>query len=205
MRYPLLTVFAVFGLGLVPHVAFADLAPPPPAAKEVKFVVEVDEKAKGSKLIVPQTLVNPRFRPAPGGGVPKEGNGGLAVLEYEVEGDAAVEPARNRNHLMIAGVAFTLALGLGGIWIVRRTGRSGARGLALLVAAGGVLAVSTVVWANAGPPPKPKEKKEVMLLPVAFDGKLTLEMVRGGDTIKLVLDKEAYDAIKTGPKKPEGK
>ncbi len=204
MRYSFLAVLALFGWSLVPKAARADLAPPPPPAKEVKFVVELDEKAKGSKLIVPQTLVNPRFRPGPGA-APKAGKEGLAVLEYEVVDDAAVEPARNRNHLLMAGVAFTLALGLGGIWIVRRGGRSAARGLALLVAAGGVLAASTVVWANAGPPRKPEEKKEAILLPVTFDGKLTLEMVRGGDAIKLVLDQEAYDAIKKGPKKPEGK
>lgn len=203
MRYPLLAVIAMFCLGLISTAARADLAPPPPAAKEVKFVVEVDENAKGSKLVVPQTLVNPRFRPGPGA-EPKEGKEGLAVLEYDVVDDGFEPAVRNRNHLMFAGVAFTLALGFGGIWIVRRTGRSGASGLALLVAAGGILAVGTVVWANAGPPRKPVEKKDI-ILPVAFDGKLTLVMVRGGDTITLVLDKEAYDAIKKAPKQPEGK
>lgn len=203
MRSPFLAIAALFGLSLVPPAARADLAPPPPAAKEVKFVIELDEQAKGSKLIVPQNLVNPRVRPGPGG-APKEGKEGLAVLEYEVEDDVAVGGVRNRNHLMMAGVAFALAMGFGGIWIVRRGGRSAARELALLVAAGGILTASTVVWANVAPPPKPVEKKDV-LLPVAFDGKLTLEMVRGGDTIRLVLDKDAYDAIKKGPKKPESK
>ena len=198
-------MLVLFGLSLVSGAARADLAPPLPAAKEVKFVVELDENAKGSKLIVPQTLVNPRFRPGPGAAPPKAGKEGLALLEYEVEDDAAVEPTGNRNHLMVAGMAFTLALGFGGIWIVRRNGRSATGGLALLIAAGGMLAVSTVVWANAAPPQKPVEKKEAILLPVAFDGKLTLEIVRGGDTIRLVLDKEAYDSIKKGPQKPEGK
>src|SRR6187401_3243674 len=101
MRNLSLAMMALFGFG---PTARADLAPPPPAPKEVKFVIEVDDKAKGSKLIVPQTLVNPRFRPGPGG-APKEGKDNLAILEYEVEDDAAVEPARNRNHLMMAGMA----------------------------------------------------------------------------------------------------
>ena len=51
------------------------------------------------------------------------------------------------------------------------------------------------------PPPQPK--KEIVVLPVAFDGKATLEMTFGGDTIRLVLDKDTYDKIKEKPKMPE--
>jgi hypothetical protein len=106
---------------------------------------------------------------------------------------------------MIAGVALTLALGLGGLWLVRRQGRSGMRGLALLIAAGGTLAASTIVWANV-PPPKnfdpPPPVRERVILPVAFDGNVNLEVTFGGDTIRLILDKDTYDKMKKEPTKP---
>ena len=66
---------------------------------------------------------------------------------------------------------------------------------------------STVVWANVappGPPPQPP-KREVVALPVAFDGKVNLELVVGGDAIRLVLDKESYEKMKKDPKAPAAK
>src|SRR5436305_10636118 len=115
MRLSLPAALAV-GLCLVGRPARADLPPPPPPPKEVKFAVEVDEKAKAPRLIVPQPMAGGQFRPR--GPVPKAAEGKEPVAFLEVEGD---EPApRNPNHLMIAGVALSLALGLGGIWLVRR-------------------------------------------------------------------------------------
>lgn len=215
MRTPLVVGLAAFGLTLVPRAARADLAPPVPPAKDVKFVAELDEKAKGPKLVVPQNLTTVRFRPGPrpganppppGGAVPPKPGEPLTMLELEGD-DPVVEPAgRNPNHLMIAGVALTLALGLGGVWLIRRPGRASGRGLALLLAAGATLTAATVVWANAAPPPRPPvPPKEKVVLPVAFDGKVNLEVVVGGDTIRLVLDKDTYAAMKKDPKVPEGK
>jgi hypothetical protein len=207
MRTALVVGLAAFGLALVPPAARADLAPPVPPAKDVKFTVEVDENAKGPKLIVPQHMTTVRVRPLRPGAAPKAvppGKGEPVALEIESD-DVAVEPApENRNHLMIAGVALTLSLGLGGVWLVRRHGRGTTRGLALLLAAGGTLAVSTIVWANAAPPPPRPPQKEKVVLPVAFNGQVNLEVVVGGDTIRLVLDKATYEAMKKDPKKPEG-
>jgi hypothetical protein len=188
------------------------LAPPLPPAKEVKFVVELDEKAKAPKLIVPQNLTTVRVRPPRPGAAPpkagsppvKDGNESLSYIELESGDELPPESPRNQNHLMIAGVALTLAFGLGGVWLVRRQGRSGVRGLALLIAAGGTLAASTIVWANAPPPRTPERPpvKERVILPVAFDGNVNLEVVFGGDTIRLVLDKDTYDKLKKDPVRP---
>lgn len=214
MRTLLVAGLAAFGLGLIPPAARADLAPPVPPAKDVKFVVELDEKAKAPKLIVPQNLTTVRFRPGPRpgaappppGAVPPKGGEPLTMLELEGDEPVAELAARDPNHLMIAGVALTLAFGLGGVWLVRRPGRASGRGLALLLAAGATLTAATVVWANAAPPPRPPAPpKEKVVLPVAFDGKVNLEVVVGGDTIRLVLDKETYAAMKKDPKVPDGK
>jgi hypothetical protein len=213
MRKLFVAALAVFGFGLIPPSARADLAPPVPPVKEVKFVVEVDEKAKAPKIIVPQNLTTVRLRPRPIPGPPKanppakDDKEELTYLEVESDVAAPTEPTpKNRDHLMIAGVALALSLGLGGLWLVRRQGRNATRGLALLIAAGGTLGISTLVWANAPPPPiKPPPAKEVFVLPIAFDGKVNLEVTVGGDTIRLVLDKDTYDKLKEKPKEPERK
>lgn len=203
MRKLPLAVLAALAFGLIPSTGKADIPPPVPAPKQVKFTVEVDEKAKASKLVVPSSLVNPRFRPRPG--LPKvDGKENLAILEYDVEDETVPHPANNRNHLMFAGVAFALALASGGVWLARRNRMNG-RGPALMLVAGSTLAVGTLVYANAPPPAGPPPRKEVVLLPVAFNGNVTLEVVPAGDTIKLVLDKDTYESIKKDPKKPEGK
>jgi hypothetical protein len=206
MRKILIAVAAAFGLSMLPSSARADLAPPVPPVKDVKFVVEVDEKAKAPKLIVPQNLTTVRNRPRPGGAPQKDKNEQVNVIELEST-ETPIDPTpRNPNHLMIAGVALTLALGFGGVWLIRRQGKMGTRALAIMLAAGGSLAVTTLVWANAAPPPvKPPPAKERVLLPVAFNGNVSLEVVVGGDTIRLVLDKETYEKLKEKPQEPERK
>jgi hypothetical protein len=173
----------------------------------VKFVVEVDEKAKAPKLIVPQNLTTVRIRPRPGKALPpKDKDEQVNVIELE-SAEAPIEPApRNPNHLMIAGAALALSLGFGGVWLIRRQGRMGSRALAIMLAAGGTLAISTLVWANAAPPPvMPPPVKEHVLLPVAFNGNVSLEVTVGGDTIRLVLDKETYEKLKEKPQEPDRK
>jgi hypothetical protein len=167
VRLPL-ACLAVLALAYTP--ARADIPVPPPPA-DVKFKIEVDEKAKGPVLRVPENLVAPRA-----GGRPK---GPLAD-----------------NHLMVAGVALALGLGLGGVWLVRRPGR-GTRGLALLIAAGGVLAAGSVAWANQAAPKPPVPAP----LPIAFDGQVRLEVVAAGDTIRLIVDQETYEQMKKDLKK----
>ena len=190
---------AAFVLGLSPSAVRADIPP----ARDVKFTVEVDENAKAPKLVVPSSMTRVQFRPrdpVPDRG-PKTLPAGKEVGYLEVESDEEVAPAgRNPNHLMIAGVALSLALGLGGVWMVRRQGGAANRGLVLLLAAGATLTASTIAWANVAPaaPPPPKEK---VVLPVAFEGNVNLEVTVAGDTIRLILDKDTYEKMK---KDPEG-
>lgn len=199
MRLLTTAALAAFGLGLVPPAVRADIPPPIPPARDVKFTVELDENARGPKLVVPASMTRVQFRPR--GPVPDRGPKALPpgkeqVGYLEVESDEEAPAGRNPNHLMIAGVALTLALGLGGVWLVRRQGSSGTRGLVLLLAAGGTLVASTVVWANA-PPPQPKER---VVLPVAFEGNVNLEVTVGGGSIRLILDKDTYEKMKKDPR-----
>ena len=201
VRLPL-TCLAVLALTYTP--ARADLALPPPGPVEVKFKVEVDEKAKGPVLQLPRGVTGVRVRPGGPKGPPPTSKEGKPVGEdgeepvvLEFDGAVAAEPERNPNHLMIAGVAVTLALGLGGVWLVRRPGRSGTRGLALLLAAGGTLAISSVAWANQAAPKPPVPAA----LPVAFEGKIKVEIVPAGDTVRLIVDKETYEQMKKDLKK----
>lgn len=208
MRSFLVPAIAVLGVYLMPASVRADLAPPVPPVKEVKFVVEVDEKAKAPKLIVPQNLTTVRVRPRPlPPGKDKNGNEQLTYIEVE-SGDepATQQPATNRTHMVITGVALALAISLGGLWLVTRHGKAASRGLAILIAVTATLGVTSLVLANAAPPPPPPQPpRERMILPIAFDGKVNLEVTVGGDTIRLVLDKETYDKLKEKPKEPERK
>src|ERR1700678_2828833 len=67
------------GLGLADK-AFADLAPPLPAVREYKIRIEVDEKAKARRMIVPggafAPVGNPRFGPK--GELPQNSEEGVA-------------------------------------------------------------------------------------------------------------------------------
>jgi hypothetical protein len=197
VRLPL-SCLAVLALTYTP--ARGNPAPAPlPEPVEVKFKVEVDEKAKWPLLQLPRNVAGGRVRPAAPKNPPlatadPAGEEEAVVLEFERVGP---DPARNPHHLMIAGVAVTLALGLGGIWLVRRPGRSGTRGLALLIAAGGTLVVSSVAWANQAAPKPPVPAAP----PVAFDGKIKVEIVPVGDTIRLIVDKETYTQMKKDLKK----
>src|SRR4051812_40464759 len=77
-----------------------DLAVPPPPPADVKFTVEVDEKAKGPTLQVPRGLTGVRVRPAGPKGPPptgKEGGKpeGEEPILFEFDGPVAAEPARD--------------------------------------------------------------------------------------------------------------
>ena len=121
MRLLCVAAVTAFGLGLFASPARADALPPVPPARDVKFTVELDEKAKAPKLIVPiqwTRAVRPRGPRQPGLG--KEP---VAYLEVEADEPPAEAP-RNPNHLMAAGVALTLASAWAGCgWSAARGGR----------------------------------------------------------------------------------
>lgn len=206
-------VALAIALGLFTAHASADLAPPVPPPTDVKIKVELDENAKGPQLIIPMNMTQPRRgpRPVPGkkepvpptapppAGAKPDGEQDIALDDMLVELPTESAPTTKRHHVLIAGLALTLSLSFGGLWILRRSGRGSARALVLLVAAGATLAGSAVAWANAPPPRDPKPP--VAALPTLFDGKVNLQITFAqGDTIRLVLDKATYEKLKEKPK-----
>src|SRR5215213_8435710 len=104
MRTALVAALAAFVLAL--PAARADIPPRPrpnpvprpqpprpaaPPAAAIKFTVEVDDKAKGPRLIVPQNLNGVRLQPRPTAPAPAgpAGNEPVAYLEFESDDEAA--------------------------------------------------------------------------------------------------------------------
>ena len=114
-----IALLAAFGIGLgLANSTRADLAPPLPQSKDsVKVKIELDENAKGPRLIVPNgvfTAPRGRLRPdaPPKGELPQDNGDGIAQDE-----------GQPRNQILIAGVALSLAFAFGGLWFIRRGGR----------------------------------------------------------------------------------
>lgn len=173
----------------------ADIAPPLPPAKEgVAIKIEVDEKAKAPRLVLPNGVFTPpRFRPkepvpGPKGELPQENGDGIGQ-------DDSMQP---RNHLLIAGIALTCAMAFGGLWLMRKNGSGSVRGLTLLIAAGATLAAGAIAWANAPPPPNFKRAGPPVAFPSAYEGKGSIEFTYGQEPVRLILDKESYEKLKKG-------
>jgi hypothetical protein len=162
-------------------------APPPkppvkePAAAAVPMNVVIDDKATEPKLVIPKKV--------------------LATLKADA-GDPDPDTRRVEHlHLIVAGCALTLALTFGGLWLVRGRRKPGSTALLVLVALGGVVAVTSMVWANAGPPRLPAPPG----IPLA--DKVTIETSEQGDTILLFVTRDQLTKIvdKSAPKKDEEK
>jgi hypothetical protein len=194
MRQIVLLAMVGFGLGWAGP-ARADIPPPLPTAKEsVTVKIELDEKAKGPRLLIPNGVFTPRrVRPGPKTELPQDSQDGIAENE-----------PRNRpdSHIVIAGVAVALSLAFGGMWLVRRNGKGSMSGLALFITTGALLLVGAVAWANRPPPSlPPKErpvKKDDASYPVALEAKASVEFFYGGEPIRLILDKESFEKLKKG-------
>jgi hypothetical protein len=187
-----IVLLAVIGLGLgLTAPARADLAPPlPPNKESVAIKIEVDEKAKGPRLLLPHGAFVPgRVRPGPKGELPRESEDGIAENERQ---------GRPDSHIVIAGVAVALSLAFGGMWLVRRNGKGSVSGLALLIATAAMLTIGAVVWANGAPPPIRKDPAKVPNYPVALEAKTSVEFFYGQEPIRLILDKESFEKLKKG-------
>jgi hypothetical protein len=167
----------VLTLGLAAFVRANAPAPPPPppnvqfGARDAKIVVETDDKAKQPRLVVPATLL---------GGPPKPG----------------AAPGQAQLPTIMAGVALTLAFVTGGFWLLRKgPGRS----LVLLFALSLVVAGASAVQADLARPPQTTPVK--LPADVKLSGnQITLEVVPRGDSIKLIVPK---DAVKPAAKPEE--
>ena len=176
--------------------ARADIAPPLPPAKEgVAVKIEVDEKAKGPRLVLPSGVYTPPRARRPQPNTPK------AALDQD-DGTAVADEGSTpqpRSRILIAGIALSMSLACGGLWLNRRGGKRSNRALALLIAAGAMLATGAVVWADAAPMPKEAPAaKPTEAYPTAYEGEVNVEFVRGQEPIRLILDKESYEKLKKG-------
>lgn len=193
-----IVLLAALGLGLgMTGKASADIAPPLPANKDsVKVKIEVDENAKAPRLIVPSGVFTaPRGRPklappdAPKGELPQEDGDGIAQ-----------EETQPRNHILIAGIALSLSMAFGGLWLMRRNGRGSMRAMTLLIAAGATLTAGAIVYANAPPPIKdrPQPVRPPASYPTAWEGGTKVEFTYGQEPVRLILDKESYKKLLKG-------
>jgi hypothetical protein len=147
----------------------------PRGARRVSLTVEVDDRVKEARLQIPANLLPPAAPPARG---------------------ADAGPW----HLptVVAGLALTLSLASGGLWLLRRgTTRRVAAGALLL----GLFALGgAALFANAPilnvferPPPKPPapQAPPTLLLPadVRLSPNIVVEVVEKGDGIKLIVNK----------------
>src|SRR5262245_60822039 len=184
-RAPTMRLSLFFGLAALLLAAAAgssraDLAVPQPRpGNKMKLSVEIDPLAQDPRLVVPRAATaQPR---------------GFGAADADTEDGVAANPMRTAA----VGASLALAVCFGGLWLVKRqTGSS--RAVALLVTAGGFLRFGVAVWANAAPQfpkggrPGPAAAPTSKLL----DGKVSVEMVRDGDTVRLVLPKEFFEKLK---------
>jgi hypothetical protein len=203
-RIVILAAFS-FGLGLT-GMARADIAAPlPPAKTAVTIKIEVDENAKGPKLVIPsQVITTPRIRPVPRKDPNSQllNDNGDRIAEYSVELDEAnaepESPSQPKSGLLFAGLALALSLAFGGVWLFRKNGKNSPRAMGLLIATGIALSIGAAVWANVPAPPVRERPKAPPALPSAFEGKANVEFFYGAEPIRLILDKESYEKLKKG-------
>jgi len=171
MKRWLVPVFGVFVLfGALSPVRGNEAPPPRPGEpKAAKLVVVVDERVKEPRLVIPRSLM---------------GDKKSAWLEMPT---------------VVAGLALTLALVSGGVWLVRR-GTS--RNVAAVALALSVLALgATALFADVAKPPPPKVTPVTLPASVVLSDKIQFEFVDKGDEIKLIVGK---DMVKSEAK-PEAK
>ena len=155
------------------------VAPGRREAQEINLVVQVDEKAKTARLLVPIHLVvfHPLLTP-PAPPAKPEGRGAGA--------------GRLGLPTLATGLALTLAFTSGGLWLARR--RSG-RAFALLLILSVSIAGTAAVWADIAPRPAPDAHPAAVALSlpasVELTDKLILEPVLDGDHLTLIVPKSS--------------
>jgi hypothetical protein len=147
--------------------------PVPPNPNAVNFVIQFDDKVSEAKLVIPKQFLAPK-----------------AKADLGTDDGTGIAGASKIQTIM-AGLCLALALGFGGLWMVRHRGQVSGRALGLLLGAVGFLALSTTGWADFAPP----VKKGTVPAPVPFpvpanlNGKVLIEVVEKGDTVRLIINR----------------
>jgi hypothetical protein len=223
------SLVSLLGVALLAHGNEAAPPPPPPPPGprvgpggpprpglefhpvNVKLTVEVDEKAKQPRLVVPYVLLMKGAGPPAGALPPRLPVGAPVAPPPALPRKEGADAGALGLPTIVAGLALTAAAVSGGLWLVRR----GSRRTLLGVLAVGVLAASaTALWADIGPgggrgprrpPPPPPEKTTPIPLPagVELPEKITLEFSLEGDTLRLIVPKDAVLKKAEAPEKRE--
>jgi hypothetical protein len=146
-------------------------------------VILTDDKVTETRLEVPKNLLASLRADA---GVPNGDSrwAGLSSLQ-----------------LVVAGLALTAALTLGGLWLVRSRNRPAGRTLIVLLAVVTLLGAAGIVWANVAPPPPPP--KPVLPDGLLLSEKVTVDVVEKGDAVRLIVPRADLAKLleKAAPKK----
>jgi len=189
--------------------------PDPQPGSVGKVEIRVDEKADQARLLIPRRFVFERRADA--------GNG----FDDKSLGAARPSPL----HLAVAGLALSLALTFGGLWLVRSRVHLRARNVALLLTTCTLLALGGVLLAN-GPPPGSRVggtgnntgnntggfgglgggqggaiPPQVVALPpgILASDKVVVEVIEKGDAVVLVISPAMKAKLAEKPAKEESK
>lgn len=161
MRYALILGVAAL---LLPRSILANspvrpFKPRPAVAQDPKLIVEVDQKAKVARLVIPRRFLN-NVPAQP----PRRGFGQLPTI--------------------MIGVALALSLAFSGLWLVRKRGGA----VPLLVAAVAVVGLgSSALWADIGPRRPPVQPALPALPALATIQPIRVEVSPQGDAIRLII------------------
>jgi hypothetical protein len=200
-------VLAVLGLlGAVAWSARANEAAPPPdpvrpenTPAAAPFVIVVDDGAQQPRLEIPRKVLS-----------------SLRAAGDTQDGDTRRAGILPQLHTIIAGVALSLAVTLGGLWLVRSRRRGTGPHPALLITALALATVGGVLWANVPAPPPPRD----VPAGISVTDKMTVQVANEGDAIRLIVsskqlagamdkvranrDKQAQPGEQPADKKPGG-
>lgn len=165
-------------LGALATPALANKAPPqfdPPASPKPpapRLVIERVDNIKEATLVIPRKYL------------PAQKNADAAE-----KADAGLSPTRT----VVAGIALALAIGFGGMQLIRR--RGGMKTLAaVLLLGGGALALAvTQAQADIPPFPRPKpppEPQPAPVVPLPIGVPVVVQIVEEGNVIKLIASPE---------------
>lgn len=168
--------------------AFADIAPirpektpKPKPGVNTTMEIMMDKSAKEAKLLIPKSQI-------------KQLRAELESLDDDNGNTAAVTGGFTRLQTIVSGAFLSLAFVFGGMWFVRsgKASTKGGKALAAAAILGGIGAATTVVFANAGPPPAARNITsrlfdQKLFTPYGFAyGKIKIETT-DGNQVKLIV------------------